>query len=233
MASIPSSLGLLSGYTSSGSDDEEETVQKAVCTPTSSANWSKNPHPSREEEASVGKKEKTEKKCMQVKFSDSSVRLPAPVLGSQNTSGFGGVFSNPFHEEEQAQLSILERHVKLSDSNWALGRSACLSYQKDGRCRYGTRCKYNHGSDLPQGNERVVVEELGKNSLLNETPGTIHLDTCMEGSKRKKEVHDIDETEQSQKEKKKKVGLSNTLIPPKKYLKNYKTHVANERPWAL
>ncbi|KAE8591519.1 hypothetical protein XENTR_v10018479 [Xenopus tropicalis] len=227
MASVPSSLGLLSGYISSGSDDEEETVQKAICTPTSSVNCFKNPH-SRSEEGPFAKKGETEKECMHVNISDSSVRLPAPVLGSQNTSGFGGVFSNPFHEEEQAQMSILERHVKLSDNNWALGRGACLSYQKDGRCRYGTRCKYSHGSDLPQGNARAVVQELGTNYLLNETSGAI----LMEGNKRKKDEHDVDETRQC-KEKKKKVGLTNSLIPPKKYLKDYKTHVANERPWAL
>ncbi|KAM4704473.1 uncharacterized protein WCC33_012883 isoform 2-T3 [Rhinophrynus dorsalis] len=197
---------------------------------TSAVNFFAESPSSSEDEIVQKKKKKAEEASVPLPTPVSCVRLPAPLLGSQSTTNSGGVFSNPFHEEQQAQLNILEKHVKLSDCHWARGgRGVCLSYQRDGRCRFGTRCKYSHGSDLPQGRARLVQKgvgtivlsdgehgeiQRGRNAVLEEEPGE-------------------QEEETSQRWKRKKPGLSNNLIPPKKSLKNYQHQVANERPWAL
>lgn len=158
-----------------------------------------------------------------------SGRLPAPRLGTQSKGSTSGVFSNPFKDEERAQLSILERHVKLSDSNWAKGgKGVCLAYQRDGRCRYGTKCKYSHGTDLPPGATMSSHGELSGSG--GDAPEMVK-DNSKLGELQSGEAAG-DET-QAERGKRKKPGLSNTLIPPKKALKNYHKQLSSERPWAL
>ncbi|KAG8434888.1 hypothetical protein GDO86_013012 [Hymenochirus boettgeri] len=230
MASGHSSLGLLAGYSSSDTE-EDETVVSTVGPPSTGDLVA---GPSSELSLGEGKKPKLEQERTLGPVSPSCIRFPAPALGSQNTSSFGGVFSNQFHAEQQTQLSILEKHVKLSDSNWSQGRGACLAYQKDGRCRYGTRCKYSHGSDLPQENAGVDLEEECNNTeLRDKSGGDIQMDNWRVGIKRTGEHGGEEEVSESLRPKKKKSGLTNTLLPPKRYLKNYNEHLANERPWTL
>lgn len=158
-----------------------------------------------------------------------SARLPAPRLGIQSKVSPSGVFANPFREEERAQLSILERHVKLSDNNWAKGgKGVCLAYQKDGRCRYGTKCKYSHGTDLPLG---ATVSSQGE---VSSSRGDV-LEMVRDSSKlgELQSGEETGEETQAERGKRKKPGLSNTLIPPKKSLKSYQKHLSSERPWVL
>lgn len=139
------------------------------------------------------------------------------------------MFANPFRDEERAQLSILERHVKLSDNNWAKGgKGVCLAYQRDGRCRYGTKCKYSHGTDLPPGATLASQGELssGGGDVPEAVGDGLKLGELQSGEEAGEET-------QAERGKRKKPGLSNTLIPPKKALKSYQKHQSAERPWAL
>ncbi|MEE6526597.1 hypothetical protein FKM82_027322 [Ascaphus truei] len=212
MESTPSSLGMLTGYDSSGSEDE-----------------GRRPLPSAmnffADSASSSDEEGPDKKQMPGRNpAPSSSRLPAPLLGSH--TGSGGVFSDPFREKQRAHLHVLEQHVKLSDSDWARGgRGVCLAYQRDGRCRYGTSCKYSHGSDLPQG-EAVGAEKGGRQVTKEGRGGGTQRARRRGGSQ-------VKEDEEEEKRKRKKPGLTNTLIPPKRSLKNYKEQLAKERPWAV
>ncbi|XP_068111678.1 uncharacterized protein [Hyperolius riggenbachi] len=229
MNSASSSLGLLSGYNSSSSDEEEATENTSESAP-SKVNFFADAASSSDDE-DVGKREMTEKPADPFPSLPSpllTVRLPAPCLGKHGGGNPGGVFSNPFQDEQQAQLSILERHVKLSDSNWSKGgKGVCLAYQRDGRCRYGTKCKYSHGSDLPPGATVPAQGELvgSSDTLEVKDPGGKTGDVhCGE---------EVGEEIPAEKGKRKKPGLTNTLIPPKKSMKNYQKQLSSERPWAV
>ncbi|KAM3913223.1 uncharacterized protein RB166_018532 isoform 2-T2 [Leptodactylus fuscus] len=179
---------------------------------------------SSEDEAGNDNKDKPEKPSTSLPSPLPSFRLPAPCLGNQSGLSSSSVFSNPFQDEKQAQLSILERHVKLSDGNWAKGgKGICLSYQRDGRCRYGTKCKYSHGTDLPQGSATSAQREIGgddSSSNILEMTGLVN------------EEEQVEEP-QNDKRKRKKPGLTDNLVPPKRSLKSYQKQLSTERPWAV
>ncbi|KAM4033060.1 uncharacterized protein ACNLHF_020077 isoform 1-T2 [Anomaloglossus baeobatrachus] len=224
MNTAPSSLGLLSGYSSSGSDEDEAADDNTSCQVASRSSFFADAASSSEEDEGCQKKDKVEESPAPLPSPLPSFRLPAPCLGSDSGLSSSSVFSNPFQDEKQAQLSILERHVKLSDGNWAKGgKSVCLAYQRDGRCRYGTRCKFSHGSDLPQGStasaQREMVGSDSSNKVLE-----MHSLKCAE--------EQVEEP-QSDKGKRKKPGLSDTLVPPKRSLKSYQKQMSTERPWAV
>ncbi|KAG8550358.1 hypothetical protein GDO81_026447 [Engystomops pustulosus] len=221
MNSAPSSLGLLSGYNSSSSDDEEDTADHTSRQVPSRSRFFEDAASSSEEEAekgAVGEASASPPSPL------PSFRLPAPCLGNPGGLSSGSVFSNPFQDEKQAQLSILERHVKLSDGNRVKGgKGVCLAYQRDGRCRYGTKCKYSHGSDLPQGSANPAQRETDGNDSsckISETSGM----ASGEGQA---------EEPQGDKRKRKKPGLTDTLVPPKRSLKSYQKQLSAERPWAV
>ncbi|KAM8924107.1 uncharacterized protein RCH25_008873 [Pelodytes ibericus] len=223
-----SSLGLLSGYNSSSDDD---AIEKSDGPSPSVVNFFANSASSSDEEAEVQKEKGADQDPVPVHSSLPRARLPAPLLGKQTGTGPGGVFSSTFREEKEAQLSVLEQHVKLSDTNWSRrGRGACLAYQRNGRCRFGTSCKYSHESDLPQTGIGLVHKQV-ESSLPRDDVGGMQTWPCAEGGEDRDKVRDGDEKEKEK--KRKKPGLSNTLIPPKKTMKNYKEQVATERPWAL
>ncbi|XP_075073375.1 uncharacterized protein LOC142161556 [Mixophyes fleayi] len=228
MSSAPSSLGLLSGYNSSSSD-EEEVIDKSSCTARSKLKSFANVASSSEDEAENHNKKETAAEPLPCPL--PSFRLPAPRLGTQSGMSSGSVFSNPFRDEQQVQRTILERHVKLSDSNWAKsGKGACLAYQRDGRCRYGTKCKYSHGSDLPQGTSVSAQREIQGKELSDEA-WEVNPESWKGGDVVSAEVQGKEI--QAERGKRKKPGLGNTLIPPKKSLKNYEKQLSTERPWAL
>lgn len=223
MNSASSSLGLLSGYNSSSSDDDEdEAADNTSRLGPSKPSFFENAASSSEEESDSPKKDKVEEPPVSSSPSPlPSFRLPAPCLGGLSSSS---VFSNPFQDEKQAQLSILERHVKLSDGNWSKGgRSVCLAYQRDGRCRYGTKCKYSHGSDLPQGSAAPAQRDSAGNDSSNKVLETHGLGSGEEHV----------EEPQNDKGKRKKPGLNDTLIPPKRSLKSFQKQLSTERPWAV
>ncbi|KAG7241273.1 hypothetical protein INR49_025791, partial [Caranx melampygus] len=87
--------------------------------------------------------------------------LPAPSLGSLtpnrlpppplNTCSDSSVFANPFKAQAEQKLSALQKHVPLTmqaKPSLIGGKRVCVSYRKDGRCRFGIKCKFAHDSDL-------------------------------------------------------------------------------------
>lgn len=125
-------------------------------------------------------------------------------------------------EAEKAKSAILEKHVKmtptLDDTKMINGRKICWNYRK-GRCRFGHNCTFAHDSDLhrtaaeleairtPQ--ETVICQTLYNNQIgLNE------------------EEEEVDQENVQMHKRKKRPGLSQTLVPGKKVLKMYKTQQA-------
>lgn len=135
-------------------------------------------------------------------------KLPPPSL---QTSSDTSVFTNPFKAQAEQKLSALQKHVPLTEQarpSHIGGRRICVSYRKDGRCRFGIKCKYAHDSDLQTSASDSHLKP-GKDAHPGVCQGT-------QGFQQ-----DTEENPEGQQAKKRRVGLSNTLIPPKRAMKQY------------
>ncbi|XP_055631055.1 uncharacterized protein LOC129771442 [Toxorhynchites rutilus septentrionalis] len=122
----------------------------------------------------------------------------------------GGVFCNPFKAAEDAHIANLEKHVKMVDPEQESGdqkRKICWNYKK-GRCRFGSKCNFAHGSDLIMKQDRPGSHP--------ETDG----DDLPSGERPSVALEQI-QTSRKQTNKKKRPGLSKDLVPPKKVLRMY------------
>lgn len=135
-------------------------------------------------------------------------KLPVPSFQSTNL-GSSSVFSNPFREEEDAQSSILERHVKMttpvSQQTTVNGKQICWNYRK-GRCRFGHNCKYVHDSDVVGLSGSTQDPEPAEPEVV----ATSAAAPCKVGNEGT-----------AQKHKKKRPGLSDSVVPSKKAMKFY------------
>lgn len=114
------------------------------------------------------------------------------------------VFGNPYREAEEAERAALEKHVKMVDSDDKIltknGKKICWNFRK-GRCRFGSKCTYAHDSDI-QGMSSTPTP-------VDDQPSTSY------------EITESDTVNPFTKEKKKRPGLGDNLIPSKKVLRNY------------
>ncbi|KAL9916286.1 uncharacterized protein LOC119642184 [Glossina fuscipes] len=73
------------------------------------------------------------------------------LLKSSSCRTQGEVFTNKFLEAERAGIDKLQKHVKMVESKDHItqknGRKICWNNRR-GRCRFGSKCKYAHESDL-------------------------------------------------------------------------------------
>ncbi len=166
--------------------------------------------------------------------------LPAPSLGSLtpsklppptlNTCSDSSVFANPFKAQADQKLSALQKHVPLTmqaKPSQIGGKRVCVSYRKDGRCRFGIKCKFAHDSDLqtpvtPTDCHPPVSEE-------TPDPAEAHAGGSCGGGSQNLQQETKEEESGGQHVKKRRVGLSNTLIPPKRAMKQYTMHRDRER----
>lgn len=145
--------------------------------------------------------------------SPTSYKLPPPPL---NTCSDSSVFANPFKAQADQKLSALQKHVPLTmqaKPSQIGGKKMCVSYRKDGRCRFGIKCKFAHDSDL----QRAATPTDCHPSVSDETPAQVESQT----GDTKNLQQEKEEEGPGQHAKKRKVGLSNTLIPPKRAMKQY------------
>uniref|UniRef100_UPI003AB0FCED uncharacterized protein n=1 Tax=Centroberyx gerrardi TaxID=166262 RepID=UPI003AB0FCED len=149
-------------------------------------------------------------------------KLPPPPLGACSGSS---VFANPFKAQADQKLSALQKHVPLTmhaKPSQIGGKSMCVAYRKDGRCRFGIKCKFAHDSDL----QTSVTPSDFHPAAGDEMPAQV--DSHAGGSGIPHQETEEGETE-GQQGKKRRVGLSNTLIPPKRAMKQYATQRNRER----
>ncbi|KAM7419244.1 hypothetical protein PAMA_016382 [Pampus argenteus] len=159
--------------------------------------------------------------------------LPAPSLGSLtsnklpppplNACSDSSVFANPFKAQADQKLSALQKHVPLTmqaKPSQIGGKRICVSYRKDGRCRFGIKCKFAHDSDL----QTAVIPTDCHPPVSDEAPASGQFETRAGGSQETEK----DESE-GQKIRKRRVGLSNTLIPPKRAMKHFAMQRGRER----
>lgn len=166
-------------------------------------------------------------------------KLPPPPLGGGGLVG-SSVFANPFKERADERLNVLQKHVPLTLQARPTeigGKKMCIAYRKDGRCRFGSRCKYAHDSDLQSTAALACMgtaEEDGTEAGSDTTgltqaapppPQTPDSQTTTSFLRRGQEEDGTEE----ERARKKRPGLSNTLIPPKKALKQFNMQRQKDR----
>lgn len=156
----------------------------------------------------------------------TSNKLPSPPLNACSDSS---VFANPFKAQADQKLSALQKHVPLTmqaKPSHIGGKRMCVSYRKDGRCRFGIKCKFAHDSDL----QTPVTPSDCHPDVSEEAPAQAQAvgGSCGGGSQSLQQETKEEESE-GQHVKKRRVGLSNTLIPPKRAMKQYSMQRDRER----
>lgn len=157
---------------------------------------------------------------------NNQIPLPLPTIDlaeistlstkdlNPRTCQTSSVFFNPYLAAEKQRLSVLEKHVHLSESKTEDARSkqVCFKFQK-GRCRLGDKCKFFHGLiNVP-------------NAELGIAPNLTNAATNYEPDK------DEDSWE-PQRRKKRKTGISDSLVPPKRAMQAYEKQRESEKPWS-
>ncbi|XP_063238167.1 uncharacterized protein LOC134539812 isoform X2 [Bacillus rossius redtenbacheri] len=147
-------------------------------------------------------------------------KLPRPDFGAQGVAIVrNSVFSNPFIEAENAKKAILEKHVKMTPTQDEVkminGKKICWNFRK-GRCRFGHKCKFAHDSDLQSA--KPEASEAGEQDLV-----------VAEDNGVAKDVETGKATTMTT--KKKRPGLSQSLVPGKKVMKMYKSQTLRDNPW--
>ncbi|XP_069023193.1 uncharacterized protein [Embiotoca jacksoni] len=153
-------------------------------------------------------------------------KLPSPPLNACSDSS---VFANPFKAQADQKLSALQKHVPLTmqaKPSQIGGKRMCVSYRRDGRCRFGIKCKFAHDSDL----QTPAVHPDCHPAASPETGEAAQaVDVVRGGRSQNIQQETREEQSEGQQGKKRKVGLSNTLVPPKRALKQYNMQRDRER----
>ncbi|XP_059409246.1 uncharacterized protein LOC132143118 [Carassius carassius] len=145
-------------------------------------------------------------------------KLPPPPLGGSSSGGAltgSSVFANPFKELAEERLNVLQKHVPLTlqaRPTQIDGKRICVAHRKDGRCRFGSRCKFAHDSDL-QSNHVVTSDSVPKDNVT-----VPHNDGPLAS---REEDAETDGEKDNEQRKKRRVGVNDSLIPPKRALKQY------------
>ncbi|XP_055839347.1 uncharacterized protein LOC129907255 [Episyrphus balteatus] len=162
-------------------------------------------------------------------------KLPSANLLFESSAGGkpGEVFSNPYKQAEQAKIALLERHVKMVNSDEHLkmknGKKICWNYRK-GRCRFGSNCSFAHDSDLNESptlggenNKEAIKDAGGKQDKT--LPAATKIPQRLYGG-----IQPINESFNTPPEestttisakKRNRPGLSETVVPSKRVLKAY------------
>lgn len=136
------------------------------------------------------------------------------------------VFINPFQKAEDAKLSILEKHVKLSIIDKTAteigGKKVCKIYRL-GRCKRGHKCPNAHDGDIP-------IPQSDTNTDAD-TGG--YQDYRPPGGEFFEQERPDDDNYMSGKQRKRRHGVGDGMCPPKKAMQNLTSMRNNERPWTV
>ena len=157
-------------------------------------------------------------------------RLPNP-LASNKVGTKGSVFVTDYQLAEASKDSILEQHVKMTEAPNLLqktigGKKVCWNYRKMGRCNKGHKCPYAHDTDLVSPSAATGAKSPSETS--SSRGGSMQY--SYHGNAPAKEPVD-DDSYMGQAKKRKRVGVTDNLIPPKKALNALNKSRQQERPW--
>ena len=174
-------------------------------------------------------------KCANDKLKEpqnTQIPLPLPKLDlkesstlstkdlNQRTQQTSSIFFNPYLAAEKQKLCALEKHVQLSETKTEEGnkrnKQVCFKFQK-GRCRHGDKCKFSHGTvNVPSAN-------LEKSKEPSITPSHCNAAASYEP------VEDEDSWG-PQKKKMKKIGVTDSLVPPRRALEAFAKQKLSGKP---
>ena len=166
-----------------------------------------------------------------------STQLPSPRINTINRQSTGSsVWANPFLIEERKQDSILQQHVKMTElvpeltkkqkSEVRRNRMTFCHNFKKGRCKLGDKCKFSHNME--------EVEAL-RTSMAQSAAAAANRRAAKMSHKTE---HPTDEEERmweggAMKQGKKRIGITDTVQPAKKAMKNLTAEREQERPWTV
>ncbi|XP_050411220.1 uncharacterized protein LOC126825594 [Patella vulgata] len=143
-------------------------------------------------------------------------KLPNPLLGDVQTSS---VFINPFKQAELDKQSVLEKHVQMTEKRNLSNKKVCFKFKK-GKCYKGKSCRFLHDIDTVRGTVYNSSEDSS-----NHIPGA--------AMQRFIEEPVDDDNYLLNAKRKKRHGVSDHLIPPKKALLSLEEQRSKERPWTM
>lgn len=156
--------------------------------------------------------------------------LPSPLLSQKVPSTIqkqvDSVFTNHFQTAEAAKLSVLEKHVKtttIEKQSGIGGKKICWNYRK-GKCKKGHRCQFAHDNDIARDSTDVPAETV-MNKFQFGHSAAFHASL-------EKELPDDDSYMASMK-RKKRYGVRDGLVPPKKAHNELERQRAQQRPWTV
>ncbi|KAK7087249.1 hypothetical protein V1264_021324 [Littorina saxatilis] len=191
-------------------------------------------------------------------FLQASSKLPAPLLQTGEEEAVSGgtcsVFGNPFRQAEQAKLGILEKHVPLTEAapKKPASKQVCFKFKK-GLCHLGAKCRFFHDrSNVPLGRytDRSGAVDAEENSGQafgrgdsgfqfqggggggEGGEGQLYHPVAQFSRGQPADPRAFDEDDyMSSGKRKKRHGVTDELVPPKKALTDLHGHRKKERPW--
>ena len=178
--------------------------------------------------------------ALQTESAAPQIRLPNPLSATtqppeDDDEHRTSVFTNYFHKAEEAKLSVLEHHVKLTTEQVKTNKEqtkhrnktgVCINFQR-GRCRFGTKCRFSH-SISSEANEPGMVASF-------EMPSSAPKFGLLPSARMPLFLKPDDEEDESdmQKKRKHRSGVTDSLVPPKRALKSLDQQRKEERPWTV
>ena len=186
-----------------------------------------------------------------IKKEVKSERLPNPLAGNLGQSRLPGmneaassrigtcVFVNPFAEAEQAKFQILEKHVKLTAAapKKPAHQPVCWKFKK-GKCHMGKNCRFFHDMESQRIEPEVDASTSEMNGIVPQSaaPDRLAYHPAAYFDARRRSLPPDPEDEDhymSGMRKKKRYGVSDNLLPPKKAFESLQRQRAKERPWTM
>lgn len=160
--------------------------------------------------------------------------LPSPLLEPSEPSSSSkefatrtyqqtSIFYNPFKAEEKRKLDVLEKHVQLTKSVPSSNnkKRICFKFQK-GKCRFGDNCRFAHATNI------IKPETITQNNDATKAPGE---DSHISRTEIPYNPENEEDVWEEAKPKKRRVGVTDSLVPPKKAMKAYEQQKSKEKPW--
>lgn len=158
--------------------------------------------------------------------------LPTPHFGRENLGN--SVFNNRYVQEENNKLSVLEKHVKLSEPQLQVlmpngkKRSICHNFLR-GQCRFGQKCRYHHGSEpLVVNNSASATDPSSAMGL----PPTF-IDPRVRAGNMLDDGAEDDDSYMAEAKRKKRAGMAETLVPPKRAMSALQRQRQSDSPWTV
>ncbi|XP_005109104.1 uncharacterized protein LOC101862453 [Aplysia californica] len=163
-----------------------------------------------------------------------------PSLNEAATSRIGtSVFVNPFEEAEQAKNQILEKHVRLTEAapKKPAHQPVCWKFKK-GKCFLGKNCRFFHDRDniALEENNAANAEPPSPNSNTVENPNrpSYHSSAFRNAGRHQFQPEPVDDDNyMASMKRKRRYGVNDHLVPPKKAFESLQRQRIKERPWTM